>query len=265
MEGILMRKIYPATSEVDSQGNVKWTHKQRATRDEILGLWPVYAPYTIYEKKKGEWVISGDKGKHHKPGDTDNYHKVWSGEVDVDGVQFIKPMAEMSLLSGFLAIDTDSHDDILLFVNRYGLLGVSFGEAPFWVVSQISADSPGVPDESLDDFQLEVAALQRAYGSWKAGDTEKVLRALQANLAGVREYPQAGENGAILPGKIGLNLISSIWLHFYNLVIGPNWRECKHCKALFEYTRKDQEYCPLCRGLSTPRVKRYRQRKVAPL
>lgn len=251
-----MRKIYPATSEVDSQGNVKWTHKQRATRDEILGLWPVYAPYTIYEKKKGEWVISGD---------TDNYHKVWSGEVDVDGVQFIKPMAEMSLLSDFLAIDIDSHDDILSFVNRYGVLGVSFSKAPSWVVSQIPTTSYGVSDESLDDFQLEVAALQRAYGFREAGDTDKVLRALQINLAGVREYPQAGENGTILPGKIGLNLISSIWLHFYNLAIGPKWRECKHCKALFEYTRKDQEYCPLCRGLSTPRVKRYRQRKGVPL
>jgi len=250
-----MRKIYPATSEVDSQGNVKWTHKQRAVRDEALGLWPVYAPHTIYEKKKGEWVISGDSHK---------YYKVWSGEMDVDGVKFIKPMAEMSLLPDFLTIDIHSNDDILSFVNRYGLLGVSFNESPSWVISQIPATSYGEYEESLHKFQFEVAALQRAYNWWKAGDNDKVLRALQVNLGGVREFPQAGENGRILPGKIGVNLISSIWLHFYNLVIGPKWRECKYCRALFEYaTRSDQEKCPVCQTKSAPRMRKHRERQRA--
>lgn len=282
-----MKKVFPVDKGINYAGNVKKTYLAGLEAEAFSSLWPVYAPYEIYEIeetglvrnlddrieidkktglkirycrefstiKSGEWVIQGQKK---------DYWKVWTARgTKPEGVKFINPAEEMGLLKDFLSVDIKDTASILNFVNRYGLLGATIKVREHSVqTSSWAAVSPGVIAEDLWDFQLVTFDLQQTYKLWKSRkDTATVLERLCSGLSGITEYPQLNSNGDIAPGKRGKLLLHYIWLHFYNLVLGGDWRECAFCGNLFEMEHGHQRYCPDCRESPTPPGKKLRRQR----
>jgi len=244
-----MKKVYPATTKKKKEK----VHLKSMETPSFFSLWPVYSPYQIYEQSLGKWVISGDNTK---------YWKVWEGRID--GVKFINPTEEKSLLKDFLAINTKDDKSVLFFVNRYGLLGLDFLESSHWVVAQMPSVNFAVESEDLFDFKAAVLHFRNAYKLWREGDLESLLPILQRRLAGVREYPQMSKCGKkIFPGKAALTLWHYIWLQLYEVVLGREWAECLYCGNLYEKVHGNAKYCPSCQSLPTPprHLKRRAQEK----
>jgi hypothetical protein len=284
-----MKRVFPTKKHLDWVGDIFLkTHEEGSEMEMFYSLWPVYAPYHIYEIQVSELVHnhdditeidekSGFRLRHCKEwityrtgewmiqGQSSAYRKVWESEgTQPEGVRFISPTKEFGLLKDFLSIDIYCNESILGFVNRYGLLGISFKNSPSWITAQMPAVSFGVEDENLEDFQAAVQTLQETYNLWKPGkDTATVLRKLRHHLAGVSEYPQIGSNGNIIPGERGQTLLDYIWLWFYKLVLGKDWRECAYCGNLFEKTHGHAKYCPECNmpGQTPPWIKLKRQQE----
>ncbi|MBT9156281.1 MAG: hypothetical protein DDT37_01266 [Firmicutes bacterium] len=237
-----MKKIYPVQPEIDYQtGNLKRFCQKGAGVDASAALWPVYAPYQVTDEE----LFSEDYRQARQ---------VWEAEGElVDGVTFINPAKEMSLLHDFLAVDIWDNQSILAFVNRYGLLGISFRKSPLWIVSQVPVVSYGVEREDLHEFQCAAQTLKESYNLWESGENQPLLlRRFRHGLAGGAQYPQLNSYRRIVPGVRGLTLLDNIWLHFYNLAIGKDWFSCDWCGSLFEKEHGHNKYCPPCRELPTP-------------
>ncbi|MCL6448259.1 MAG: hypothetical protein K6U04_08930 [Armatimonadetes bacterium] len=281
-----MSKVFPAQWDSSENGVKNGVHKKNDEMDLFFSVWPVYAPYRIYKekvseqlkedtevledgkfivKRKGE-IYERPTGKWLISGNREQYWRVWqqsspTWQQDVKGIHFINPANERSLLKDVLKLNIKDHDSILGFVNRYGLLGVSFKESPQRNIAQMPPVNYGVCDEDLLDFQTAISGVQQSYKLWKEGDRDHLLGKLRINLAGIREYPQINNEGRIVPGRAGLTLLDYIWLHFYKIVIGQ-YRECRDCGSVFEEIHGNQKLCPECQLMANKRrVKRYRENK----
>jgi hypothetical protein len=162
-------------------------------------------------------------------------HEIMLVPIDRSGtLDPIRPLDIVGLFNIFG--DTEpTQPGIQDFANRYGLL------SSFFFPYEMSME--------LSDWVDEISKMRDAIILWDrylnqdGANADQLAKLIQANLTGLRTFPEVGEDGKIQFLLKPWSLLNAIWLQFSQAVEDGNWRNCERCNTRFQFKRKSKRWC----------------------